>query len=264
MAFSMIHLITSFFLFFILSVASLTFNLTNIGPSNQNRDIVSEGEGSYISNDGIQVTPDGIGSDRSQKAGRATYIRPLHLWDNGSGELASFSTNFTFVIDSNRATSYGDGLTFFLAQNNSNITRGGAMGLPVDPITIVATSQFVAVEFDTYQNDWDPMLDRNTSMGDHVGISISSLTSVRSQKWSSNITGGGVCEAWITYDSISNNLSVSFTGYQNNTPIRQDGLVYTVYLRKELPEWVIFGFSAATGLHSKRIMLDHGLSSARI
>ncbi|KAL8195218.1 hypothetical protein R6Q57_025621 [Mikania cordata] len=247
MAFSMIHLITSFFLFFILSVASLTFNLTNIGPSNQNRDIVSDGEGSYISNDGIQVTPDGIGSDRSQKAGRATYIRPLHLWDNGSGELASFSTNFTFVIDSNRATSYGDGLTFFLAQNNSNITSGGAMGLPVDPITIVATSQFVAVEFDTFWNDWDPMLDMNTRMGDHVGISISSLTSVRSQKWSSNITGGGVCQAWITYDSISNNLSVSFTGYQNNTVVRQDGLVYTVDLRKELPEWVIFGFSAATG-----------------
>ncbi|KAL8264701.1 hypothetical protein R6Q59_022831 [Mikania micrantha] len=247
MAFSMIHLITSFFVFSIPFVASLTFNLTNIGPSNQNRDIVSEGEGSYISNDGIQVTPDGIGSDRSQKAGRATYIRPLHLWDNGSGELASFSTNFTFVIDSNRDTSYGDGLTFFLAQNNSNITRGGAMGLPVDPTTIVATSQFVAVEFDTYWNSWDPMLDRNTSMGDHVGISISSLTSVRSQEWSSDITGGGVCQAWITYDSISNNLSVSFTGYQNNTPIRQDGLIYTVDLRKELPEWVIFGFSAATG-----------------
>ncbi|KAD4179332.1 hypothetical protein E3N88_27923 [Mikania micrantha] len=233
MAFSMIHLITSFFLFFILSVASLTFNLTNIGPSNQNRDIVSDGEGSYISNDGIQVTPDGIGANRSQKAGQ-------HISDH-----------FTFGTT---ATSYGDGLTFFLAQNNSNITRGGAMGLPVDPITIVATSQFVAVEFDTYQNGWDPMLDRNTSMGDHVGISISNLTSVRYQKWSSNIIGGGVCEAWITYDSISNNLSVSFTGYQNNTPIRQDGLVYTVDLRKELPEWVIFGFSAATGASFQRIM----------
>ncbi|KAI3755343.1 hypothetical protein L1987_55140 [Smallanthus sonchifolius] len=82
----------------------------------------------------------------------------------------------------------------------------------------------------------------------HVGISISSVTSVRSQKWLKNITGGAECQAWIKYDSVSNNLSVSFTGFdENNTVVHQDGLVYTVDLRKELPEWVIFGFSAATG-----------------
>ncbi|KAD4179294.1 hypothetical protein E3N88_27885 [Mikania micrantha] len=228
------------------SVVSLTFNFTNIGPPNgpnqQSRDIVTEG--SYITDEGIQVTPNEIGIDRSGKAGRATYVSPFHLWDNRSGELASFSTNFTFVIDSNGQTNYADGLTFFLAQNNSVITTGGAMGLPVNGTTYAAATS----EFDTHPNEWDPMLDWNTSMRDHVGISISNLTSVRSQKWSSNITGGRVCEAWITYDSISSNLSVSFTGYQNNTPIRQDGLVYTVDLRKELPEWVIFGFSAATGI----------------
>ncbi|KAJ0773538.1 putative protein kinase RLK-Pelle-L-LEC family [Helianthus annuus] len=257
MAFSNTHLITLVLLVFIPSIASITFNFTNI--NNQNRDIVTEGDGSYISNEGIQVTPNEIGSDRSQKAGRATYIRPLHLWDNRSGELASFSTNFTFVIDSMGSTNYGDGLTFFLAQNNSNITRGGAMGLPVDPKTIVGTSKFVAVEFDTFYNDWDPKVwdpiaGRNNSVGDHVGISISSLTSafssltsVRYQTWLSNITGGRECQAWITYDSVSQNLSVSFTGYRNNTVVRQDGLTYTVDLRKELPEWVIFGFSAATG-----------------
>ncbi|KAI3671764.1 hypothetical protein L1987_87144 [Smallanthus sonchifolius] len=117
---------------------------------------------------------------------------------------------------------------------------------------MVAKSQFVAVEFDTYWNSWDPKVwnatvGENVSVGDHVGISISNLTSVRSEKWFSNITGGGECQAWITYDSVSNNLSVSFTGYRNNISFRQDELVYTVDLRKELPEWVIFGFSAATG-----------------
>ncbi|KAI3755348.1 hypothetical protein L1987_55145 [Smallanthus sonchifolius] len=74
------------------------------------------------------------------------------------------------------------------------------------------------------------------------------LLLIKSTKWLSNITGGALCQAWITYDSVSNNLSVSFTGFdQNNTVVRQDGLVYTVDLKKELPEWVIFGFSAATG-----------------
>ncbi|KAD4179304.1 hypothetical protein R6Q59_022836 [Mikania micrantha] len=236
---------TWFLLLVIPSVVSLTFNFTNIGP-NQSGEIVLT-NGSYITDEGIQVTPNEIGIDRSGKAGRATYFSPFHLWDNRSGELASFSTNFTFVIAAIGETWYADGLTFFLAQNNYVITTGGAMGLPVNGTTYAATSQFVAVEFDTYPNEWDPMLDWNTSMRDHVGISISNLTSVRYQKWSSNITGGGECQAWITYDSISNNLSVSFTGYQNNTPIRQDELVYTVDLRRELPEWVIFGFSAATG-----------------
>ncbi|KAD4179325.1 hypothetical protein E3N88_27916 [Mikania micrantha] len=243
---------TTWFLLLLLvipSVVSLTFNFTNIGPPNgpnQSGEIILT-NGSYITDDGIQLTTNENGIDQSGKAGRAKYVSPFHLWDNRSGELASFSTNFTFVIDSKGKSNYADGLTFFLAQNNSVITAGGAMGLPVNDTTYAATSQFVAVEFDTYPNKWDPMLDWNTSMRDHVGISISNLTSVRYQKWSSNITGGGECEAWITYDSISNNLSVSFTGYQDNTTIRQDGLVYTVDLRKELPEWVIFGFSAATG-----------------
>ncbi|KAI3755386.1 hypothetical protein L1987_55183 [Smallanthus sonchifolius] len=201
------NLITPFLLVIIPSVASFTFNLTNIGPSNQNRDIVTEGVGSYISVYGIQVTPNEIGAVRDQESGRASSV----------------------------------------------ITVGGAMGLPVNATTMVATSKFVAVEFDTYFNHdwdpvvWDPTVGVNLPMGDHVGININSVTSVRSQKWLSNITGGAVCQAWISYDSVSNNLSVSFTGFQNNTVVRQDGLVYTVDLRKELPEWVIFGFSASTG-----------------
>ncbi|KAI3755342.1 hypothetical protein L1987_55139 [Smallanthus sonchifolius] len=116
---------------------------------------------------------------------------------------------------------------------------------------MVVTSRFVAVEFDTFWNSWDAIVGGNVSIADHVGISISSLTSVRSQIWLSNITGEGVCQAWITYDSVSNNLNVSFTGFDwNNTAVHQDGLVYSVDLRKELPEWVI---STATGICSKRI-----------
>ncbi|KAK9077256.1 hypothetical protein SSX86_005593 [Deinandra increscens subsp. villosa] len=241
------HLLTSFILVLIPIVASLSFNLTNINPQNQKRDIVMEGEGAYISDSGIQLTPDGIDSNWTAKAGRATYIRPFHLWDNMSGELASFSTNFTFVIDSDGRRRYGDGLTFFLAQNNSVITFGRAMGLPVNYSDNEPMSPFVAVEFDTYSNGIDPIVSGNIPIGDHVGIDINSLISVRSQKWLTNVTDGRVCQAWIRYDSVSRNLSVSFTGYRNDTVVRQDGLVYTVDLRNELPEWVIFGFSASTG-----------------
>ncbi|KAL4581045.1 hypothetical protein LXL04_017252 [Taraxacum kok-saghyz] len=65
------------------------------------------------------------------------YMRSFHLWDNKSNELTSFSTNFTFVIDSQGNQDYTDDLAFFLAQNNLVITTDGAMGLPVNAATTV-------------------------------------------------------------------------------------------------------------------------------
>ncbi|GJR23768.1 ribonuclease H-like domain-containing protein [Tanacetum coccineum] len=172
------HLISSIILVMISSAASLTFNLPNIGTKNQNREIFTQGVWASISNSGIQVTPDEIGSDRILKCGKAIYFEPFHLWDERSGELASFSTNFTFVIDSRGNRSYADGLTFFLAQNTSDMFSGGSMGLPFSTSAGVNnTNQFVAVEFDTYWNqEWDPKDSRNISgIDDHVGISPSLL-----------------------------------------------------------------------------------------
>ncbi|KAK2987436.1 hypothetical protein RJ640_018573 [Escallonia rubra] len=242
-----LSLITFYFFLVIPCATPLTFSFPNIGPQHST-DIKVEND-SYISSQGIQLTPDERATDRIKKAGRATYIQPLHLWDNATGELANFSTSFTFVIDSDGRTPYGDGIAFFLAANNSVISAGRAMGLPVDPDTGEATNQFVAVEFDTFYNArWDPKdSSSNSSIGDHAGISIKSLVSVKFEKWLSNITQGGKNEVWISYDSVSKNLSVVFTGYQNNVTIKQYGLNYIVDLRNELPEWVIFGFSAATG-----------------
>ncbi|KAK1418264.1 hypothetical protein QVD17_27407 [Tagetes erecta] len=238
------YMIACYLLFSIPSAASITFNFTNFRLPRLNRDIIIEGSGAKFSDQGIQLTP-----NETWQGGRATYIKPLHLWDTASQELASFSTSFTFVVDSHGSYSYADGLTFFLAQNNSVITQGGAMGLPLfNSEPDYGTSSFVAVEFDTFWNDGgDPTVGSATPMGDHVAIDVNSLSSAKSQKWFSNVTGGGVCQAWIAYDSVSKDLTVSYTGFQNNSVVRQDGLVYKVDLRKELPEWVNFGFSAATG-----------------
>ncbi|GJY92525.1 L-type lectin-domain containing receptor kinase IX.1-like protein [Tanacetum coccineum] len=246
MGFSRTHLITFFLLVLIPYATSFTFNLRKIDQRNLNKDIDTFGDGPYISDDGIHLTPDQNHISETQ-SGWATYHKHLHLWDSRTDELAGFSTNFTFVMNSNGLRHYGDGLTFFLAQNNTVFTPGGAMGLPTNYSNVISPYRFVAVEFDTFWNVWDPLDSSNTSIGDHVGISISSLKSVTYQKWLSNVSGGGECQAWITYDSVSKILSVNFTGYQNNRVLRQDGLAYMVDLRKELPEWVIFGFSAGTG-----------------
>ncbi|KAJ9552071.1 hypothetical protein OSB04_016116 [Centaurea solstitialis] len=56
MASSMSHLITNYFLLLLIPyAASLAFDLPNLGPGNQNREILVEGNGAYISNSGIQI-----------------------------------------------------------------------------------------------------------------------------------------------------------------------------------------------------------------
>ncbi|KAJ0773572.1 putative protein kinase RLK-Pelle-L-LEC family [Helianthus annuus] len=247
-------ILTCFFLALIPYAASITFNFTNITPINSQEDIRFEGDAAYSSVDGIQVTHE-RNSDHNSSwlAGRATYVKALHLWDDDFN-LASFSTSFTFVIDSYPSTSYSDGITFFLAQNNSVINTAGAIGLPFDSRINTSSHPFVAVEFDSFgSNEYDPIdPDTNNVIGDHVGINTNSMTSVVYRKWYSDIIHGKECRAMISYYSDSKNLSVSFTNYINNSLVWESGLSYTIDLRDVLPQWVIFGFSASTGVFPEK------------
>ncbi|KAI7738484.1 hypothetical protein M8C21_024863 [Ambrosia artemisiifolia] len=217
---------------------------------NNSKDIILSGDAAYTSDEGIQVTYNWSTHSSSEwLAGRATYNKLLHLWDNDSN-LASFSTSFTFIIGSYLESSYGDGLTFFLAQNNSAIIKGGSIGLPFNAESNTSIHPFVAVEFDTFGlNPWDPKDPDNNyePVNDHVGINIHSIKSVVARKWFTNLTNGKECRALINYHGDSKNLSVSFTTFKNNLPEWETGLYYNIDLRKVLPEWVIFGFSASTG-----------------
>ncbi|KAK9077260.1 hypothetical protein SSX86_005597 [Deinandra increscens subsp. villosa] len=209
--------------------ASISFSLTNISSNYRNM-LILEG-GANISNDGIQVTPE---NETGPVTGRVTYVEPLHLWDEGSGALASFSTSFSFVklFDRNDLFRQDDGFIFFLAQNSSwlNSTDGDS------------EDQYVWVEFDPYCNPWE----ESGSECNHVGINVQSRASVAHKPWLHNISSGRECHVWIKYDSASENLSVSFTGFQNNR-VQQDELAHTVDLRGVLPESVFLGFSAVTG-----------------
>ncbi|XP_028087138.1 lectin beta-1 and beta-2 chains-like [Camellia sinensis] len=150
-----------------LHVNALSFNLTNIGPQ-LNAEIVVEGD-AYVSPEGIQLTSNEINMTQNYSAGRATYKDPLFLWDNTSGKLTDFNTYFSFVIDSIGSYDFADGITFFLVPNGFTpyITVGGSIGLLISPPTYIAISSFVAVEFDTYQDTWDPVDITPTT---HVGL----------------------------------------------------------------------------------------------
>ncbi|GMY05479.1 L-type lectin-domain containing receptor kinase IX.1-like [Fagus crenata] len=218
--------------------SAISFNFTSFDSGNTNISY----ERAYPENQAIQLT----GSKPTMGfEGRATYFKPMHLWDKASGNLTDFTTHFSFIIDSRNQTVYGDGLAFFLAPDSSKIpmdSKGSALGLASNDQSLNSTDNpFVAVEFDIFQNTWDPP-------GEHVGIDINSMKSVANVTWLSNIAirEGKRNEAWISYNSSSSILSVVFTGFTNNISVMQF-LSHSVNLSLFLPEWVTFGFSAATG-----------------
>jgi serine/threonine protein kinase len=193
----------------------------------------------------IQLTGNQV---QTGNVGRATHVSPMHLWDKASRNLTDFTTHFSFVIDSQNNSNYGDGLVFFLAPNGSTIlddSEGGSMGLArLNQSLNTTVNHFVAVEFDIFSNrPYDPP-------GVHVGIDINSMQSVANVSWwgaNISIMEKRKNEARISYNSSSRNLNVLFTGLKNNA-IEWQSLSYNIDLRDYLPEWVTFGFSATTGL----------------
>lgn len=170
----------------------------------------------------------------------------MHLWHISTGDLANFTTRVTFAMYSKDQNDAGDGLAFFLAENGSVPPQsgGGDLGLfpPSPDPSYRPINPTVAVEFDTYQNPWDPF-----GIKDHVGIDVDSIVSKATMAWPTSMKNGSTGSALVSYDSTSKNLSVSLAF--------EDGLVDTTLrtsscsldLRVVLPEVVFVGFSAATG-----------------
>ncbi|KAG6710007.1 hypothetical protein I3842_06G160600 [Carya illinoinensis] len=241
-----------FYLLMLSNLFSLVFPFTSTTsfnfPTINSQDKNISYERAFAENKVIQLTAI---RDQPWTVGRATYYSPMHLWDNASTNLADFTTHFSFVIAATtpNKTAYADGFAFFLAPVDSQILdttySGGTLGLTSYDLALNSTkNDFVAVEFDIYQNYWDPQ-------GEHVGIDINSMESVANASWWSSISirEGKKNEAWISYNSTSYNLSVGYTGLENNVTVWQF-LSFNVDLRKHLPEKVTFGFSAATGYSS--------------
>ncbi|XP_019169318.1 PREDICTED: L-type lectin-domain containing receptor kinase IX.1-like isoform X2 [Ipomoea nil] len=236
------------FLVFPSLVCSLSFDLPSIGEDD-NVSLKLDGDAS-ITPQGIQLTPYYYDAYKlpvnNYKAGRAMYVESLHLWDNDSGDLADFTTRFTFNIDSNGTTPYADGIAFFLAKISKPLssypTYGNSLGL-TQWKTEKAVDPFVAVVFDTYSIN-KPLT--------NVSININStLESVNITAWLNNVTQGKDNNASITYNASSKILQVVFTGFWNGQYLT-DSLSCKIDLRKHLPEFITIGFSAATGIYSER------------
>ncbi|RLM61749.1 hypothetical protein C2845_PM14G08120 [Panicum miliaceum] len=181
--------------------------------------------------------------------GRASYARPVPLWDNATGEIASFVTNFTFQIKPKaedfflRCNVSGDGMAFFLANYPSRIPPNSygwnlALFNDTNNLNATGTDRVIAVEFDTsLNNQWDRTIN-------HVGIDVNSIGS----KAYVNVTKGLVSEDAIMTAKISYN---NVTGILAARLQIDDGEPYAVSakvdMKGNLPEEVAVGFSAATG-----------------
>ncbi|KAF8711615.1 hypothetical protein HU200_029068 [Digitaria exilis] len=181
--------------------------------------------------------------------GRVAYAHPVQLRDNATGKANSFTTAFSFAISVTDENNKGDGMAFFLGNYPSKQppnSQGGALGLCTGFCAKQTTGEdrFVAVEFDTFTNTWDP-----NRTYDHLGIDVNSIVSV------SNVSLpifslNGTMSARVDYNGSTGVLNAELQFgprpmFYGATPTYN--VSAKVDLASVLPEQVAIGFSAATG-----------------
>ncbi|XWS33412.1 hypothetical protein CRYUN_Cryun22dG0080400 [Craigia yunnanensis] len=188
------------------------------------------------------------------RVGWATYADSELLWDSETGKLSEFNTQFSFEINVQDAPSYGHGLCFFLAPVGSQIppnSAGGFLGLFNTTTSDSPNNQIVSIEFDSFENpEWDPH-----GIGGHVGINNNSIASAVYTQWNASFHSKDTANVFITYNSTTKNLSVSWSYLTTNNPLENSSLSFQIDLMKVLPEKVMVGFSAATGMNVERHIL---------
>ncbi|KAF7111431.1 hypothetical protein CFC21_111446 [Triticum aestivum] len=226
-------------------VFSLSFNLNFSDPSaGSSMDLAGDAS---ISSSRLELTKSERNTKIQDSVGRASYTHKVPLWSKVTGEMASFTTTFSFLItpDKDSLPDTGYGMAFFLGHFPSVLplkSTGGSLGLLPYLTNGTGDSRIVAVEFDTFRNEQYADINRN-----HIGIDVNSLNSTAftdTTTWpGKNLTSLGVImKATVKYQNDSKRLGVNL--------LIDDALYHvnaTVDFRRYLPEEVAVGFSAATG-----------------
>ncbi|KAH1082565.1 hypothetical protein J1N35_022326 [Gossypium stocksii] len=188
------------------------------------------------------------------RVGWAAYADEVLLWDSETGKISDFNTRFSFEIDTQGVPLYGHGLCFFLAPVGSLIppnSAGGFLGLFNTTTSDSPSNQIVSIEFDSFHNpEWDPH-----GIGGHVGINNNSIASAVYTQWNASSHSEDTANVLVTYNSTTKDLSVSWSYLTTNSPRENSSLSMRIDLMKVLPERVMVGFSAATGMYVERHVL---------
>lgn len=247
--------LSSFLMIFIFSLLLITsvksdsfsFNFPNFEPGVKT--ILVDGDANTTGGI-LQLTKkDQLGIPIPHSVGLAGFFGAVHLFDKKSGKIADFTTEFSFVVNPKGPGLHGDGFTFFLASVDFDFpdnATGGFLGLFNEETAFnTSKNQVVAVEFDSFSNEWDPNFP--VSQSPHIGIDVNSIRSVATVPWpSESQPQGAIAKAVVNYASYSKRLSVSLT-YPNSRVKADATLSFPVDLAAVLSEWVLVGFSGATG-----------------
>ncbi|KAF3328684.1 L-type lectin-domain containing receptor kinase IX.1-like protein [Carex littledalei] len=241
-----------YLLFLLLTIqhsTSFSFNYNFSDPTFDQSVLRLEGD-AFLDGDIINLSRYNADDNFDHSQGRATYKQPILLWDPSTGKAANFTTSFTFAL---RYTveQPGDGMTFFLLPYPSDLTDRSSQGClgAVENCYSPNTKRkkhVLAVEFDSYMNDWDPS-------NSHVGIDVDSISSIVYQNITLSTNTDMRITSNITYDSGTKILTVLVYS-DNNVGFGNYSLNAKVDLRSLLPSEVAIGFSGATG-HARYVEL---------
>ncbi|KAK2374050.1 Lectin 8 [Trifolium repens] len=237
------------FLLLIIDVKSESFSFNFPEFDNDTKSIALGGD-AIINGGVLQLTQkDQLGRPSPHTFGLSAFNNIIHFVDK-NGEVADFTTDFLFVVNPKGSQPHGDGFTFFIASlgyefpDNSS-SEGGFLGL-FDKETAFNTSKnsIVAVEFDSFTNEWDPLFPKNSP---HIGIDINTIKSSITVPWPIDLQPeGSIGKAHISYNSASKELSVLVT--YPNSPVKVEVFVsYPVDFGVILSELVLVGFSGSSG-----------------
>ncbi|CAD6256157.1 unnamed protein product [Miscanthus lutarioriparius] len=223
---------------------SFSFNFTNPSNYDQSTDILLEGD-AKVNGKLIDLTCDSFEQSSDSCTGRMSYRHPVPLYDDTT--LASFSTSFTFQILFNKSLASmppGDGIAFFLTGFPSSMpprSEGQNLGLVSNDAAPYGPQQFVAVEFDTFYQNFDIPDPKYY----HIGIDINSVHSKNTTMLPSPLELEGNMTATVKFDNITQILVASLKVGSHPEPIVVTSQLPD--LRTLLPREVAVGFSASTG-----------------
>ncbi|XP_030465664.2 probable L-type lectin-domain containing receptor kinase S.5 [Syzygium oleosum] len=211
---------------------------------------------STISNEALQVTPDSAGNfTLTNQSGRILFKKGFKLWDGPSTaptKLASFNTSFVInLYRVNDTSAPGEGLAFIVAPDLNRLlgSSGGYLGLTNATTDGHASNHLLAVEFDTFKQDYDP--DAN-----HIGLDINTVrhnqtVSLAGQGFQLAPNGTKYFHVWIDYDGARKLLAVYMTDEDESTPTKPKPaspiMTATVDTSKVVSQNSYFGFAASTG-----------------
>uniref|UniRef100_A0A7N0T723 Protein kinase domain-containing protein n=1 Tax=Kalanchoe fedtschenkoi TaxID=63787 RepID=A0A7N0T723_KALFE len=201
-----------------------------------------------ISNDALQITPDSANQNFSLKhhSGRALFNTPFKIWDEG-GKVISFNSSFLFNIYRPDNTSHpGEGLAFIIAPDLllPPASHGGYLGLTNATTDGDSTNRIVAIELDTFKQDFD--VDDN-----HIGINVNSVRSVKSASLTTlgiqlSPVSAKVYSLWVDYDGVAK-LLAAYIAPQSSPKPASPAISATLDLKKLVAQHSYFGFAASTG-----------------